>query len=68
MIYTEAHKRHINMFLLFLHPKCCSTYLITDYQFAYYAYGVTCTETEVDVLTGETQVLRVDILYDCGER
>ena len=43
------------------------TYLITDYQFAYYAYGVTCTETEVDVLTGETQVLRVDILYDCGE-
>eukprot|EP00731_Ephydatia_muelleri_P028954 Em0020g598a len=43
------------------------TYLTTDYPFAYYAYGVTCAETEVDVLTGETQVLRVDILYDCGE-
>ncbi|XP_046360648.2 indole-3-acetaldehyde oxidase-like isoform X2 [Haliotis rufescens] len=33
----------------------------------YNIYGATCTEVEVDVLTGENQINRVDILYDCGE-
>ena len=36
--------------------------------FNYNSYGVTCTEVELDVLTGENQILRTDILYDCGER
>ena len=40
----------------------------TDYQYSYNAYGVGCTEVEIDVLTGELQILRVDILYDCGDR
>ena len=40
----------------------------TDYKYAYNAYGVGCTEVEIDVLTGELQILRVDILYDCGDR
>ncbi|KAK3581556.1 hypothetical protein CHS0354_031896 [Potamilus streckersoni] len=35
--------------------------------FQYYSYGATCSEVEVDVLTGEHQISRVDILYDCGE-
>ncbi|XP_062519686.1 xanthine dehydrogenase/oxidase-like [Corticium candelabrum] len=35
--------------------------------FNYNSYGVTCTEVELDVLTGENQILRTDILYDCGE-
>jgi xanthine dehydrogenase/oxidase len=39
----------------------------SPYNFAYSSYGVTVAEVEVDVLTGETQVLRVDILYDCGQ-
>ena len=26
------------------------------------------SEVEIDVLTGEIQVLRVDLLYDCGQR
>lgn len=34
----------------------------------YEAYGVTCSEVEIDVLTGEMQINRVDLLYDCGER
>ncbi|XP_067656035.1 uncharacterized protein [Haliotis asinina] len=33
----------------------------------YNAYGAACTEVEMDVLTGENQINRVDILYDCGE-
>ncbi len=34
----------------------------------YYSYGVTATEVELDVLTGQIQIPRVDILYDCGDR
>lgn len=26
-----------------------------------------CTEALIDTLTGETQILRTDILYDCGQ-
>ena len=32
----------------------------------YTTYGVTVTEVELDVLTGQVQIPRVDILYDCG--
>ncbi|WAR19141.1 XDH-like protein, partial [Mya arenaria] len=35
--------------------------------FAYNAYGATCSEVELDVLSGEYQINRVDIVYDCGE-
>ncbi len=30
------------------------------------AFAAACTEVELDVLTGERQVLRADILYDSG--
>ena len=40
----------------------------TDHEFAYNCYGCVVTEVEVDTLTGETRVLRADILYDCGDR
>ena len=33
----------------------------------YCAFGVACSEVEVDSLTGETKVLRTDIIYDCGK-
>lgn len=36
--------------------------------FQYYSYGATITEVELDILTGEQQINRVDILFDCGER
>ena len=34
--------------------------------FHYFAYGAACTEVAVDVLTGESRVLAVDILHDVG--
>ncbi|XP_035690573.1 xanthine dehydrogenase-like isoform X4 [Branchiostoma floridae] len=33
----------------------------------YNNYGVTCTELELDVLTGEREITRSDILFDCGK-
>ncbi|EER16263.1 xanthine dehydrogenase, putative [Perkinsus marinus ATCC 50983] len=35
--------------------------------FYYYAYGAAASEVEVDLLTGEARVLRVDILHDVGK-
>ncbi|XP_052242919.1 uncharacterized protein LOC127852926 [Dreissena polymorpha] len=35
--------------------------------FQYYTYGVTVAEVDFDVLTGEHQLTRVDVLFDCGQ-
>jgi xanthine dehydrogenase large subunit len=34
--------------------------------FYYFSYGAACSEVAVDTLTGESRVLRVDILHDVG--
>jgi xanthine dehydrogenase large subunit len=34
--------------------------------FFYFAFGAAATEVSIDTLTGETQMLRVDILHDVG--
>ena len=47
----------------------CARYWIfptTETPLAYEVYGAAVSEAIVDVLTGETQILRTDILYDCG--
>ncbi|XP_025084736.1 xanthine dehydrogenase-like [Pomacea canaliculata] len=38
-----------------------------QYDFNYNVYAAAVTEVELDVLTGQTQINRVDMLYDCGE-
>jgi xanthine dehydrogenase large subunit len=35
--------------------------------FFYFAYGAAVTEVVIDTLTGESRVLRTDILHDCGD-
>jgi xanthine dehydrogenase molybdopterin-binding subunit B len=35
--------------------------------FGYYANGAAVAEVIADILTGETQITRADILYDCGQ-
>ena len=34
--------------------------------FYYFAYGAACAEVAIDTLTGESKVLKVDILHDVG--
>jgi xanthine dehydrogenase/oxidase len=36
-------------------------------HFTGFTYSAACTEVEIDVLTGETTVLRADVLYDMGK-
>jgi xanthine dehydrogenase large subunit len=38
----------------------------TGNPFYYFAYGACCAEVEIDAMTGENRVLRVDILHDVG--
>ena len=35
--------------------------------FAYFAFGASCSEVEVDCLTGDFTVLRTDIVNDVGD-
>jgi xanthine dehydrogenase large subunit len=39
---------------------------LTGRPFFYFAYGMATAEVAVDTLTGETRVLRVDVLHDVG--
>ena len=41
---------------------------LTGRPFYYFAYGAACTEVAIDTLTGESRVLKVDILHDVGNR
>jgi xanthine dehydrogenase large subunit len=39
---------------------------LTGRPFYYFAYGVACSEVAIDTLTGESRVLKIDILHDVG--
>ena len=39
---------------------------LTGRPFYYFAYGAACTEVAIDTLTGESRVLKVDVLHDVG--
>ncbi|XP_021692639.1 indole-3-acetaldehyde oxidase isoform X2 [Hevea brasiliensis] len=54
--YLEAVNLSANSFFI---PDSAST--------NYLNYGAAVTEVEVDLLTGQTTILRSDILYDCGQ-
>ncbi|OQV23093.1 Xanthine dehydrogenase [Hypsibius exemplaris] len=40
---------------------------VLELPVVYSTYSAMCTEVELDVLTGEYQITRLDMLYDCGE-
>ena len=39
---------------------------LTGRPFYYFAYGAACAEVAIDTLTGESRLLKVDILHDAG--
>ncbi len=46
-------------------PACASVVAGAE-PLAYCTFGAACSEVEVDALTGESRILRCDILFDCG--
>lgn len=54
-----------NVFLSATAQYCPPLLTPTDY-FRYFVWGSAVSVVELDVLTGETQILRSDIVYDCG--
>ncbi len=39
---------------------------LTGRPFFYFSYGAACSEVAIDTLTGESRVLKIDILHDVG--
>ncbi|XP_048324785.1 indole-3-acetaldehyde oxidase isoform X2 [Ziziphus jujuba] len=59
-LVSQAHMQSVNL--------SASTFYIPDASSSSYLnYGVAVSEVEVNLLTGETTVLQVDIIYDCGK-
>jgi xanthine dehydrogenase/oxidase len=47
--------------------KKCATNAERGFPFNYFTMGVACTEVEIDCLTGDSYVLRADVLMDVGK-
>uniref|UniRef100_A0A182U7C1 FAD-binding PCMH-type domain-containing protein n=1 Tax=Anopheles melas TaxID=34690 RepID=A0A182U7C1_9DIPT len=58
-ITQRCHQQHVDLCALY-------QYNVTEMQH-YVVWGLTCSEVEIDVLTGSVQIRRVDILEDVGE-
>ncbi|CAF2338654.1 unnamed protein product [Brassica napus] len=59
-LISQAYMRSVNM-------SVSNTYSPDFYNKQYLNYGVAASEVEVNILTGESTVLRTDIIYDCGK-
>ncbi|KAI4382197.1 hypothetical protein MLD38_008192 [Melastoma candidum] len=59
-LILQAHMQSTNM--------SASSFYIPEFgAIRYLNYGAAASEVEIDVLTGETTILRTDIVYDCGK-
>ncbi|KAG8388873.1 hypothetical protein BUALT_Bualt02G0170300 [Buddleja alternifolia] len=60
VLILQAHYQNVNLAVnSFFVPDSSST--------KYLNYGAAISEAEVNILTGETKILRTDIVYDCGQ-
>ncbi|KAL6564919.1 aryl-alcohol oxidase 3 [Orobanche minor] len=56
----QAHYQNVNL--------AATSYFVPDSSSTRYLnYGAAVSEVEVNILTGETRILRTDIVYDCGQ-
>ncbi|CAK9314082.1 unnamed protein product [Citrullus colocynthis] len=60
VLISQANKEAVNL-------SVNSMYVPDFVSMRYLNYGAAVSEVEVDLLTGETTVLRADIIYDCGQ-
>uniref|UniRef100_A0A182QKS2 FAD-binding PCMH-type domain-containing protein n=1 Tax=Anopheles farauti TaxID=69004 RepID=A0A182QKS2_9DIPT len=58
-ITQRCHREHVDLCALY-------QYNVTEMQH-YVVWGLACSEVEVDILTGNVQIRRVDVLEDVGE-
>ncbi|CAE6113271.1 unnamed protein product [Arabidopsis arenosa] len=58
-LISQAYRQSINMSV--------SSKYMPDSTGQYLNYGIAASEVEINVLTGETTILRTDIIYDCGK-
>ncbi|XVF47063.1 hypothetical protein PTKIN_Ptkin03bG0078900 [Pterospermum kingtungense] len=59
-LISQAYLNSVNL--------SASSYYVPDLSTSQYLnYGVAVSEVEVNLLTGQTTILRTDILYDCGQ-
>ncbi|WOH03729.1 hypothetical protein DCAR_0623129 [Daucus carota subsp. sativus] len=59
-LVLQAHRQAVNM--------SASSYFVPDFgSMQYLNYGAAVSEVEINTLTGETTILRSDIIYDCGQ-
>ncbi|KAL0435241.1 UNVERIFIED_CONTAM: Abscisic-aldehyde oxidase [Sesamum radiatum] len=60
VLILQAHYKSVNLAAnSFFVPDSSST--------KYLNYGAAVSEAEVNILSGETRILRTDIVYDCGQ-
>ncbi|KAK3002880.1 hypothetical protein RJ639_019650 [Escallonia herrerae] len=60
ILILQAHLQAVNL--------SASSYFVPDFtSMEYLNYGAAVSEVEVNLLTGETTVLRADLIYDCGQ-
>ncbi|GER40676.1 aldehyde oxidase, partial [Striga asiatica] len=59
-LILQAHYRNVNL--------AANSYFVPESSSnRYLNYGAAVSEVEVNILTGETIILRTDIVYDCGQ-
>ncbi|CAN0858158.1 Indole-3-acetaldehyde oxidase [Linum grandiflorum] len=60
MLISQAYKASLNL--------SASSLYVPDFTTSRYLnYGASASEVEVNLLTGETTILRSDLIYDCGQ-
>lgn len=58
-VISQSYRENINL---------SATYMYKESELEpYIVWGLSCSEIEIDVLTGNLQIIRVDILEDTGE-